>query len=1038
MQKQKRIAVLAAGSARGETGGAERLYHGLVEALRSAGCLVELISTQADESSFEQILQNYERCALIDLSAYDMVVSTKAPTYAAHHPNHVLYLMHTTRVFYDMFEETFPRADDSQRERRQQIHFLDTRAMSLIGQRFAIGHEVAQRLQAYNGLQAEVLHPPLVIPGLGPGSMGDYFFLPGRLHRWKRVDLAIRAVQASALPLRLVIAGTGEAEEELRRLAAGDTRIEFLGRISDEALVRQYAECLAVLFLPQREDYGYVTLEAFACAKAVITFIDAGEPTRFVEHGKSGLICPPDAAALREAMERLHTDRALTQAMGERGGAVVPALRWEQVADRLLTAGGLDRPSAGRPAADSSQHSVPPLRVAVLDMQPIIPAVGGGRIRLLGLYHALAENVEVRYIGSYDWPGEARRSHQITPGLHETDIPLSEAHHARALALGQRCGGKVVIDVSFALQGHLSPSFVAGAREAIDWAQVVVFSHPWVYPLVADALKAEHVVVYDSQNVEGLLRAQILDQRNPVESEILHCVVATERDVGVRADLVLACSQQDVELFHRFYGFPYAKMRVAPNGVMTQTILPCAEEHRRAARARLKLGLETPVAMFIGSDYAPNAEAGRFVVEQLAPLCPHVQFVIAGGVGTRLGTAPGNVLITGPVDEDVKLDCLRAADVALNPMFSGSGTNVKMFDFMAAALPVLTTEVGARGINRDGRDCLLVLKPDAATFAQALDRVLSDRTLIKSMGGAARCCVEESYAWSRISAQLGQLFKAGLRWHRRQRPRFSVVVPSYERHRQLEELMASLQAQSFRSFEVVVIDQSATPWPQRARDFGFPLHYLHTDVKGATRARNTGAYLAMGDIIAFTDDDCRPLPDWLESASPFFDEERIVGLEGLIESSGFDDPNLRPVTNVSFEGMGFMTANLMARSSDFRALEGFDLSFDRPHFREDTDFGWRLQERGLVPFARQVRVTHPPQPRSIERESHDARARFFEKDALLFAKYPARYRKLFMAEEHWKRTVGFRDHFLRGGAKYNVDLGEFERWFAEHPFGVEG
>jgi GT2 family glycosyltransferase len=96
------------------------------------------------------------------------------------------------------------------------------------------------------------------------------------------------------------------------------------------------------------------------------------------------------------------------------------------------------------------------------------------------------------------------------------------------------------------------------------------------------------------------------------------------------------------------------------------------------------------------------------------------------------------------------------------------------------------------------------------------------------------------------------------------------------------------------------------------------------------------------------------------------------------------------------------------------ALGGFDLAFDRPHFREDTDLGWRLQQLGRVPYASDVAVFHPAQPRVLERESAAHRVRFFEKDALLYSKHPERYRELFMRERHYEVTPGFLDNLLRG------------------------
>jgi glycosyltransferase involved in cell wall biosynthesis len=265
-------------------------------------------------------------------------------------------------------------------------------------------------------------------------------------------------------------------------------------------------------------------------------------------------------------------------------------------------------------------------------------------------------------------------------------------------------------------------------------------------------------------------------------------------------------------------------------------------------------------------------------------------------------------------------------------------------------------------------------------------------------------------------------------------PQVTVVIPSYERHVQLGELMQCLAAQEFQDFEVVIVDQSREPWAHQREEFGLSVNYWHTHVRGAVRARNTGAFFARGQFIAFTDDDCRPAPDWLSKAVGHFSAEPIVGIEGLIESDHLDDPGFRPVTNVGFEGIGFMTANLLVRTEDFMSLGGFDLAFDRPHFREDTDFAWRLLARGNVPYCADVKVFHPAQPRSIERESSISRARFFEKDALLFGKHPSRYRELFKMEGHWMRTKGFWEHFLRGGRKYGVDLSDFHAFFRESLF----
>jgi len=252
-----------------------------------------------------------------------------------------------------------------------------------------------------------------------------------------------------------------------------------------------------------------------------------------------------------------------------------------------------------------------------------------------------------------------------------------------------------------------------------------------------------------------------------------------------------------------------------------------------------------------------------------------------------------------------------------------------------------------------------------------------------------------------------------------------VIVPTYERHDQLDQLVECLRKQIERDFEVVIVDQSATRWLGADRVHGFPLTYFHSPVKGAVRARNVGAMLAQGSILAFVDDDCQPEEFWLINARPYFYDKEVVGIEGLIYSDHLDDPDWRPVSNVGFEGLGFMTANLFVRSSIFQFLGAFDLRFDNPHFREDTDFGWRMSEIGRVPYAKDVKVFHPAQPRSKERESSLVRTRFFQKDALLYMKHPHKYRQLYMAERHFANTNGFVENLVKGFQDIGVSVPEW-------------
>lgn len=335
-----KVAIITTRATSGAAGGAEHFYDALVAAFQSGGHEVQEVPIFCEEPDFDAIKRNYLACYDLDVSDFDLVVSTKAPTWLVRHPRHVCYLVHTVRVFYDMFDATFPEVSADLLAQRRLIHCVDSAALSPPRCRavFSIGYEVSRRLRQWNQIEAEVLHPPLWSNAFRSGQFGDYLLMPGRLHSWKRVDLAIRAMQHVNGPLRLVITGSGEAEDALRAMASGDPRIEFRGRVSDGELTDLYSNALAIPFLPLREDYGYVTLEAFASGKPVVTCADSGEAASIVGQTKAGYVVPPEPVALANVWGRLRDNPVLASKMGRLGHAWVTGLSWHRVVERLLTA----------------------------------------------------------------------------------------------------------------------------------------------------------------------------------------------------------------------------------------------------------------------------------------------------------------------------------------------------------------------------------------------------------------------------------------------------------------------------------------------------------------------------------------------------------------------------------------------------------------------------------------------------------------------------------------------------------------------------
>ncbi len=509
----------------------------------------------------------------------------------------------------------------------------------------------------------------------------------------------------------------------------------------------------------------------------------------------------------------------------------------------------------------------------MLDMQPITPAVGGGRLRLLGLYHALG--IHATYVGTYDWPGEPARDQWLTPTLREITVPLSAEHFSEADKWRERAGGKVIIDSAFHQLAHLSPAFVERAVAEALTADVVCLSHPWIYPLVADALdRSKQALIYDAQNCEGLLKMSLLDDGG-FGTEIAYEVIRLELEVCRAADWILACSQDDRLLFHELYGIPCGKIKLCPNGVFTEELRPPSEAER--AREKEQLGIVHPsAAIFLGSGYQFNTEAAQFILEELAPALPSVLFVIAGGVGDSLpdrcrAAQQENVRITGVLSDEDKAHYLRACDIALNPMSGGSGTNIKMFDYMAAGLPVVSTEIGVRGIVDLYPPSFL--EAPLGSFVRSIKLLLRQPSIRTEMAKNARRLVCELYSWERISRDLGIFLRSCSR--SAARPQTSIVALRRGRN-PFESWLRELDARVDEGFELILVDCASEPWSGGGSWQCPSRSYVHTGPIGLAAAANTGSFLARGETLLFLEAGRAPARVWKAALEGIVSREDVI------------------------------------------------------------------------------------------------------------------------------------------------------------------
>jgi glycosyltransferase involved in cell wall biosynthesis len=745
-----KIAVVTPKNREGTTGGAENLYAGLIAALRNAGHETTQIEIITDESSFEGILEAYCRCFYLDLHSFDLVISTKAPTYMVRHRNHISYLLHTIRVFYDMFDSEFDPRDKEKLKQKKLIQSFDKFGLDpvRVKRHGVIGEVVAERMKRadpfWENINFEVIHPAPLYSEFPEPCTGEFIFLPGRLHRWKRIDLVIRAMCQVKKGTKLLIAGIGEDDSRLRNLVANlslEDRVEFLGKITSKQLLDLYSRSIVIPFVPLNEDFGYVAVEAFRTKKPVITCRDSGEPARIVKDEVNGFVVEPQPEKIAEKINYCIEHPTEASLLGEAGYRSVQEITWQNVVRCLLDSVEIV------PLLQSPE----PVRVMVADMQPIEPAIGGGRLRLKGLYSSLGKNIQVTYIGTYDWRGEKYREVSHSGSFKEIDIPLSEEHFRLNEFMNNLVPGKVIIDSVFPFLVSASPDFVAKTLDEAKKSEVIVFSHPWLYPAIKTGCDLRgKILIYDSQNCEAALKETLLGNL-PFARCISHMVKFFEQELIEAADLVLACSEADKEQFVKLYQVNPDKIEVFPNGVNCSDLQPTDKSLRKQLREKMKI--TQSVAVFVGSEYQPNIEAGKYIIEVLAARCPDILFLIVGGAGNTLEDKKrANVRIYGIVSDDEKKSLLAVSDIAINPVITGSGTNIKMFDFMAAGLPTITTPAGARGII-DNESFIVADRPE---FPEAIRHILADSGAYAIISQNARTLVEEEYDWKGISEKLGR------------------------------------------------------------------------------------------------------------------------------------------------------------------------------------------------------------------------------------------------------------------------------------------
>lgn len=394
-------------------------------------------------------------------------------------------------------------------------------------------------------------------------------------------------------------------------------------------------------------------------------------------------------------------------------------------------------------------------RLVEVSTYPLHPRQSGGQLRGWHLAAALGQDggTDVSVVSLTTDPAQAGR-YELAPGLVEICLALPPVQADRETDLRLVTGNVSLTDIAAGLMWPGLGDFAETLGAELDGASGAVLVQPYLVDAVrslADGIP----IVCDEHNDELALKQSIIPS-NAAGRWLLDHVDRIERTAVEQAVLVTATTDHDLDTLGARYEI-HAPTAVVPNGVDTADIEFVVGGDRRRRRLALAHDVELdprrPAALFVGSGHGPNIDAGRAIIE-VAREVPDVDFLLAGRHSSLLNVRhlPPNVRVLGLVSDDLLDLLLAACDIALNPMSAGSGSNLKLLTYLAAGLPVVSTIVGARGIDAEAAGVSTV--PMDGLADRIGEFVREDHTE-RSLAG--RHYVEEHCDWRAIGRRFAAL-----------------------------------------------------------------------------------------------------------------------------------------------------------------------------------------------------------------------------------------------------------------------------------------
>ncbi len=378
------------------------------------------------------------------------------------------------------------------------------------------------------------------------------------------------------------------------------------------------------------------------------------------------------------------------------------------------------------------------------------PAIGGGPLRSASLIEFLSARFSVHAV-VFHQEGDPDPVHAMPASkVDRLDVLELRRHSKNRMARTLRNSLRIIRDRPplldrFSGFGEELQNLLAGQSY-----EVALLEHFWCAPYVEQVRPRSKRVILDLHNIESAWHRSLAELESGARAIALRrfatASVALERQWLPQFDGLLVTSAADLEVTRSIS--PDTPATVYPNA------LPEIAQPQRVEKDEI---------VFSGNlEYNPNILAVRFfhdrVWQVLRERWPQLKWKIVGkhpeAIRAIVERDP-RIELTGFVEDAVA--ALATALVAVVPVHAGSGTRVKILEAWAAGTAVVSTPLGAAGLEcRDGEHLLLADDPD--DFAGAVSRLLASPGVRGKIGAAGRKLYEQRYTWPTVWLSLSHVF----------------------------------------------------------------------------------------------------------------------------------------------------------------------------------------------------------------------------------------------------------------------------------------